>query len=290
MEEQKTYLWLKFGNNTAIGLVFIFFVLSTVSLAQSDKFGVLVKYNISGGDFKNSKITITRDGKPFKKVNPTKTKTNVSLPFGSKYLFTFFKVGYITKSVIIDTRIPDGRIKEPFAKFSMEVRILPQPEDKVVTYTQPVGIIKYSTEIYDFDFDKDYSLSVSEMQKQAEADAVPKPKEKKPKPVVEKTPPPKKELPPSNPIPVVIKEKEYKPAPPKKKPPVKKVVIPSKPLIKKKTEKIIQEDRRKITIITVTVNNDLEYVYKKEEYSWGGVYFYKNNKRITELTYEKETE
>src|ERR1017187_5684197 len=236
------------------------------------KFNILIKFNISDGDFKNSTITITKNGSPFRVINPNKEKHNVELPFGAEYLFTFIKMGYITKSVVVDTKIPVDREKELFAKFSMEVRILPQPEDQIITYTQPVGIIKYSAEISDFDFDKDYSLTVQEMQKKAAATAIrtPKPPNPNPRPI----PPiiPEQPIAPSKPIPVVVKQPEYKPEPPKKKPIVRTPDIPQKLIMKSKTVKIIQEDRRKITIITVHVDG-VDQFYKKEEFSWGGVYF-----------------
>lgn len=267
-----------------IGLV------STSGFAQNvTKFKILVKYNVMDGDFKNSKLKITKDGAPFRVINPNKVKNNVELPFGAKYLFSFIKVGYITKSVIINTHIPQNREKEPFAKFMMEVRIKPQPEEQIITYSQPVGIIKYSEEITDFDFDKDYSLTVQEMQRKAIASAKAKPKPRTPGGKREAPPTAKKVYAPSKPIPVEVKKKEYKAAPPVKKAPVKKVVIPQKPLLKNKSVKVLQEDRRKITIVTINVD-DVNTFYKKEEYAWGGVYYYKSNNRITELTFNKETE
>ena len=96
-------------------------------------------------------------------------------------------------------------------------------------------------------------------------------------------------MPPSKPIPVVIKQPEYTPEPPKPKPLVVVPVIDYKPATKNKEERIIQKDRLKITIIMVTINNE-EYEYKKEEYTWGGLYYYKDGKNITEGTFEKDTE
>ncbi len=271
-------------------MMIFFCMLNTFSYSQEvTKFNILVKFNIADGDFKNSTIIITRDGAPFRVINPNKEKHNVELPFGGEYLFSFRKMGYITKDVLVNTKIPTNRERDPFAKFSMEVRILPQPEEQVVTYTQPVGIIKYSTEISDFDFDKDYSLTVAEMQKKAveRAVKVPKPPTPNPRPTPPETP--TQTIAPSNPIPVVVKENIYKPEPPKKKPVVIPPATPQKPIVKNKTVKVVQEDRRKITLVTVNVNG-VDYIYKKEEYSWGGIYFYKADKRITELTFEKETD
>ena len=253
------------------------------------KFDMLVKFNISEGDFKNSTIIIEKDGQPFRVINPNKEKHNVELPFGSEYMFTFKKIGYITKSVIVNTKIPKDREKDPFAKFSMEVRILPQPEEQVVTYTQPVGIIKYSDKISDFDFDKDYSLTVQEMQKKAVESAIKVPKAPTPPPRPTSPDIPKATIAPSKPIPIAVKEPEYKPEPPKKKPVNPPPVRPQKELVKNKTVKVIQEDRRKITIINVNVDG-VDHHYKKEEYSWGGIYYYKEDKRITELTFNKEAD
>lgn len=270
-------------------MILFCFLTSLVYSQEVTKFNILVKFNISDGDFKNSTIIITRNGAPFRVINPNKEKHNVELPFGGEYLFSFRKMGYITKDVMVNTTIPANREKEPFAKFSMEVRILPQPEEQIVTYTQPVGIIKYSTEISDFDFDKDYSLTVAEMQKKAVERAVkaPKPPTPNPRPTTPEIP--KTTTPPSNPIPIVVKENIYKPEPPKKKPVVVPPPTPQKPIVKNKTVKVIQEDRRKTTIVIVNVDG-VDHIYKKEEFSWGGIYFYKADKRITELTFEKETD
>ena len=54
-------------------------------------------------------------------------------------------------------------------------------------------------------------------------------------------------------------------------------------------ERIIQEDKRKLTIVTVTING-VDFVYRMEEYSWGGVYYYKDGINISERTFDKETE
>lgn len=293
------YIWFQSMNKIytqklsfRILFLLLFGIAGTFGFAKAQevmKFNVLVKFNIADGDFKNSTIIITKDGANFRVINPNKEKHSVDLPFGGEFLFTFKKMGYITKSVIVNTKIPVDREKEPFAKFSMEVRILPQPEDQIVTYTQPVGIIKYSNEISDFDFDKDYSLTVQEMQKKAVENAVKVPKQPTPPPPPPPSTTPEKTLPPSKPIPIAVKEPEYKPEPPKKKPPVKEPITPQKPISKTKTVRVVQEDRRKITYVTVTASG-VDIIYKKEEYSWGGIYYYKAEKRITDAVYEKETD
>ena len=76
--------------------------------------------------------------------------------------------------------------------------------------------------------------------------------------------------------------------PPPKTRVIEKKIDPNAPLVRSKTIKVIQEDRRKITIVTLIIDNEM-YVYKKEEFSWGAIFYYKNNKRIAENTYEADT-
>lgn len=279
-----------FSGIRLLAILYLFLCSIIANAQDAPKYPVKLKLVIKDGDMKNALITITKDGAPFKVIDPDGGKYTVDLDFGAEYLFTCTKMGYITKALIIDTHVPKDREQEDFAKQLPTVTLEKQPADQIVTYTQPVGKIKYSVASGDFDFDRDYSQNAQVMQKKAEANPTPAPKPPapNPKPVVTPPPPPPP-TPPSNPIPVVVKQPEYKPEPEKPKPVVKEPEVPQKVIVKNKVEKVIQEDRRKITIITVNIDGT-DYVYKKEEYTWGGLYFYKDGRNITERTYEKETE
>lgn len=252
-------------------------------------FNVKVKFNVQQGGMENSLITISKNGSVYRTIDPSKGKYNVELDLGAEFILTFTKPGHITKAVVIDTHVPNGREKEDFAKFTAEVGLEMQPEDQIITYSQPVGKIKYSMVSGDFDYDKDYTKTATEAQKRDRENPKPAPKPPTPNPRPVTPPTPVQTLPPSNPEPVVIKQPEYKPEPEKPKPVVVVPDVPQKPIVKNKEEKVIQEDRRKITIVTVNIDGT-DYIYKKEEYTWGGLYFYKNGKNITEGTYQKETE
>ena len=65
-------------------------------------------------------------------------------------------------------------------------------------------------------------------------------------------------------------------------------IYSNKPMIKSKEEKIIQEDYRKLTIITIKIDEKV-YVFIKEQYNWG-TYYYKDGKNITESTFLFETQ
>ncbi len=260
-----------------IFLIFFMFTVS-VSKAQAPVFTVRLIIDIKDGGLDNVWITITKGGATYRTINPNgKSKYMVDFGLGAEYLITVTKPGYITKSVIVNTQIPSGRENNDFSKFDARIELNKQPEDQEITYTQPVGKIGYNYTSGDFDFDTQYIAQAKEMQKKAEANPKPKPK----------TPPPTPPV--SNPIPVEVKQPEYKPEPAKPKPVVKEPEIPQKPIVKNKEEKVIQKDRLRITIIIVTIDN-IPYQYKKEEYAWGGTYYYKDGKNITESTFEKETE
>jgi hypothetical protein len=272
-----------------LSIVMLFVTSYTMLGQEAPKFTVKLKMQVESGNLENALITITKDGKADRVIDPNKGKYNVDLDLGAEYKLVFTKMGYVTKTVIIDTHIPNGREKDEFAKFSATVELAKQPEEEIITYTQPVGRIKYCMSSGDFDYDKDYTASAEAMIKKAEANPTPKPKPPAPNPRPTTTPPPTQTTPPSNPIPVAVKPPEYTPAPPKPKPAVVIPDTPAKPIVKNKVEKVIQEDRRKITIVTVNIDG-VDYIYKKEEYTWGGLYFYKNGKNITERTFDKETE
>jgi hypothetical protein len=271
----------------ALGL--LFFVSSALRAQEAPKFNVKVKFQVESGNLDNALITITKNGKTDRVIDPSKGKYSVDLDLNAEYALLFTKMGYVSKTVVFDTHVPNGREKEDFAKFNATVELAKQPEDEVITYSQPVGRIKYSTNDGDFDYDKDYTASAEAMIKKAESNPTPKPKPPTPNPRTEPKPPPTETASTSKPIPIAVKQPEYKPEPPKPKPIIQEPETPTKPIVKNKEEKVIQEDKRKITIITVNIDG-VDYVYKKEEYNWGGLYFYKDGKNITERTFAKETE
>lgn len=284
-------IWSRFKSRAiSFLLAFIFFAIVFDAKAQDEPvFTIRFLLEIKGGTLENALVTITRNGAPFRVIDPKKGRVSVELNFGEEYLFTCTKMGFITKSVVVDTHVPLDGEKFDYGKFSATVTLDKQPEDQEITYTQPVGRIMYFPSLDNFGYDKDYTAKAEEMQKKAEATptAKPKPPVPNPKPVTEKKTPP--QLPPSNPIPVVVKEPDNKIEKPKPKPVIKDTGGGQKPITKRKEERVTNEYRKKITVITVTINS-VDYIYKKEEYIWGGTYFYKDGGYITGSTFEKETE
>lgn len=259
-------------NRALLLLGILFFVISDV-YSQKNFLEFQLKVTIEKGNYETVRVTVTKDGNPYKSID-YKSKYSIDLDLGHEYVFTATKQGYITKSIIVDTNVPEENAQDEFAFFQSEIILKAQPEEQEITYTQPVGMIAYSPAVGDFDYDKDYSAKSREMEKKAEAEPRKKPKTEKEEvksnpEIIKKDPELKKE---PNPQP------KPKPTPP---PPPPKV-------IKDIVERIVFQDKVKITYRTVTING-VAYEYRKEEHSWGGVYFYKNNKNITEALFEKDT-
>lgn len=245
--------------NATVLLVLLFFAFSVLGAQEIPVVNVTLKLKIINGDLKNSQITITKTDAPYIVVEPNKEGDAVDLPLGFEYTITFTKMGYNTKRMLVDTHVPENRERGDFERQISEVTLEKLSGKLEDNYVQMIGKIKYSMSKADFDFDK-----------------VPAPKEDKTK-KIDKAP-----LPP-NPKPITSSPKQNQPIPPV----VNKSEPVSKPTGKNKVVKVISEDYKKYTIITITIDGK-DIIYKKEEYNWG-MFFYKDGKRITEDTFTKET-
>jgi len=244
----------------------------SVSLSQNNFLAFRLILSVEDGDLKGAQVSISKNGKPYRIID-SKSKVDLELDLGNEYVFTAKKTDYVTKSIVIDTNVPEGRDQEDFAEFQSEIILKPQPVDQEITYTQPVGRIAYDDKMGDFNYDKDYSAKAREMEKKAEAE--PRKKKKEEEKIVSNPEIIKKDTIIKKETNSVVK-KEIPPDPPL--PPVVRTVV----------ERVVQQDKLKITYRTVTIN-DVAFEYRKEEFSWGGVYFYKGPKNITEATFEKDT-
>lgn len=257
------YATIKNFNSTIV--VMLLLLSTTILYAQEiHKVNFTLKLRITDGDLKNSQITITRKGAPYHVIDPSKGAYVVDLPLGFEYELTYTKLGYVTKTVLFNSHVPENREKGVFAKQFCEVLLEKQPEGPQISAIQVIAKISYNKGIEDFDYEKDFAVKTNKTE-DSEKDSPVKPKAKAPN------------LPHASAVKPLVKQSEIKPSPPS-----------SKPSVKNKVEKIIQEDTRKITIVTFIIDSR-EYVYKKEEYGWG-VFFYKDGKSITESTFRNETQ
>jgi hypothetical protein len=245
-------------------LVFLFFSSHFIFAQETHELNIILKLNIIEGDLKNSMVTITKKGAPYKVIDPNTEKLNVDLPIGFEYLITYTKIGYITQSVLVDTHVPAGREEKEFGKKMSEVELEKQPDGGLIVYRKPVARLAYSMKKEDFSYDKDFASKADKTQKKEKESPIPKTKETVPVAVH------------SNPGTSVVKQSESK-----------SEQSIQKPIVKNKDVKVVQEDNKKITTITIYID-DKSYVYRKEEYNFD-VFYYKDGKSITSDTYENET-
>ncbi len=250
--------------NTALCGILLFVFSNTIYSQKTYPLNFTMKLKVQDGDLKNVMITITKKRVPFKVIDPNLDKYPVDLPLDNEYYFTYSKIGYISKTVFVDTHVPDKRGESEFDKTIYSIELEKQPEDRVIVYSQPVARFAYSNQKDDFSFDKDYAELADKMMKKEIAP--PDPKAKRTSPPIPKTPP----------IKVVLKPTENKKSNPS-----------TKAIAKNKEVKVIQEDTKKITVITVSTE-EKSYIYRKEEYSFGA-FFYKDGKSITSDTFDNET-
>lgn len=235
-------------------------------LAQNpQKLNVTVSLKIKDGDMKNALVTITMRNEPYKVLDPTKGEEVVDLPLGYEYEFKFTKLGYATKSIIIDTHVPEHREERAFKKQHFKVELEKEPNGG-----QSNVKLAYNMKIADFDFYQG-KFSDDAAQKNVKENTGSNTSNTS-KNNTNTT----KEL--SNGVKVNDSAKVNT-----------AIKQPKNPNIKIKDKKVTQMDTKKITIITIN-SYGIDYIYKKEEFGWGGTFYYKNDISITESTFVSETE
>lgn len=232
-------------------VVFILFFATVLTYAQTaNKLDVSIAMKVKGGDLKNALVTVTRKNEPFKILDPAKGENTIDIPLGYEYLFTFTKLGYTTQYIIVDTHVPENRETKPFRKQEFKVELQKESSKETADNKK----LAYKKSIDDFDFTKDAAPKIDKNLKKEN---------------IASTPPNKTTTPNADSLTTTT--------------------LVTKSGSKIKDKRVIQQDTKKITYITISID-EKEYVYKKEEYSWGGVFYYKNDVTITGDTFLTETE
>lgn len=259
------------------GLLACFFIVSFVSesISAQNYLDYRIKLDIVGGDYEHAKITITKNGVLLKVID-SKPKYDIYLDLGAEYEITATKMGYITKSVLVNTKVPMEVADDDFGKFVSIIILKPQPsEDMEVRYTQPVAKVEFVNAKEGFDISKKYDAEIKEMQKHAEAN---------PRKIV-KT---KKDSISHNQEKTNNTSVAYHPESNISQNTISTETSAVVSMTRNVEERTVLKERLKITFRILTING-VVIVYRKEEHSWGGVYFYKNDKNITENSFEKDT-
>lgn len=124
--------------------------------AQSNTQKVKLNFDIQKGTVDSSKIVIAKNGKEWKTIipeNPKKRMTteSIELDYQYNYLFTFYKPGYVSKTVGFDTHIPENHLNRKIPPFDFNITI-----HKLVSGNKPIerktdAFVKYNERLYVFE-------------------------------------------------------------------------------------------------------------------------------------------
>ena len=165
-------------------------VLPLVSFSQGDiKLEVPIKIKVNEGNLDGAEVTIIKNGGSPRKL-PFSAKFSLKLDLNANYIIKFTKPGFITKSIEINTTVPDSRANDGFDPYPFELKLFKQYDGvNIVVFDQPVAKIAFSNEIDDFDYNVDYTKSILSDVKEAEAQLEKKQKEEEQKPKTTTTQP-----------------------------------------------------------------------------------------------------
>ena len=142
-------------------LILFIFSVSTNSFCQDNphQFHLKIRLIIFDKTSEDALIAITKENTPFKIYRASDTANYQKLDFNSEYLVACSKNGYTSKSIIVNTHLSKkdsaiimSKAGWDFQYFAMDVHLDKQPDDAIIDYVKPVGIIKYSEEKNNFDY------------------------------------------------------------------------------------------------------------------------------------------
>jgi hypothetical protein len=152
---------MKYSFKTVCLLILATFFSSLNLLSQNASHQFNLKIRLILPDNKNEEalIAITKDDKPFKIYKGNDTASYQKLDFNSEYLVACSRNGYTSKSIIVNTHLSKkdssiimSKAGWDFQYFAMDVHLDKQPDDAIIDYLKPVGIIRYSEDKNNFEY------------------------------------------------------------------------------------------------------------------------------------------
>ena len=130
---------------------------------------------IENGTLDQTVVKVMKEGHVISS-SPGKANFKLKLDFDKNYLISFSKEGFITKSIAVNTQLPQERISKPVEPYKIGVKLFKQYEGiNIVVYNQPVAKIHFNPMLDEFDYDTDYTKSIlsklNETEKQLEKKA-----------------------------------------------------------------------------------------------------------------------
>lgn len=123
-----------------------------------------LKFTVGGKAYPDSvsnatsgiQIVIMCKGKKFADFTTVKGhKFSFDLPYQADYRFIFKKQGYITKEILLSTKVPAANLDKGFDPYWFNVELYGKKSKKAkIPLHNPVGSIKYFKEKDAFDYEK----------------------------------------------------------------------------------------------------------------------------------------
>ncbi|MBK7964988.1 MAG: hypothetical protein IPK10_06680 [Bacteroidetes bacterium] len=155
--------------------LFLFILLVFASLECKSQFSGGVRYLpmpvqfvVVNGDFDQAIVYLRKGGETVGAFKGQKNM-NMRLEYNAEYQLDFTKPGYITKSIHVNTAVPEERRKFGFDSYKIGVRLFKQYEGvNIAIYNQPVASIRYLPELDEIGYDTDYTKSILSLLTQTE--------------------------------------------------------------------------------------------------------------------------
>lgn len=120
--------------------------------------------------FEGVRMVVERNGIPVQVVMEDLRHFQLQLDLQQDYVLTFHRESCLSKSLHIDTHVPEHTLELAPFRFPLLVTLEPRPKGPVVRYAAPVGQIYFMEGKADFGYGKEYTLT-RERKEAAQANA-----------------------------------------------------------------------------------------------------------------------
>lgn len=152
-------------------IITIISILLLESIAQAAGLKVKGRFEVKEGELSGSIVTIERNGQNVKSFQPSKGKNDLGLEFGYNYTISFSKPGYVSKSIVFITSVPNDVIDKGSFQYEFTLEIFKQVDGvNTMVYNQPVAKIYYSRESDNFVDDKNYTATIQAQMAKVDAE------------------------------------------------------------------------------------------------------------------------
>lgn len=136
-------------------------VLSSLTLDANGPQVLLLDGKVRTKDisFEGVRLVVERNGITVQVVTEDLKRFQLELDLQQVYVLTFHREACLSKSLHIDTHVPEEALEAAPFRFPFLVTLEPRPKGPVVRYAEPVGDIYFMDGKADFGYGTDYSLA-----------------------------------------------------------------------------------------------------------------------------------